>query len=149
MKKGAKKGRGRSKGETDNPLAERDIMDEIPAPEPEQVPQEEPAEDNQSDEAAMGESTDDGGESDDGPLVLEEVGDSAAKSAPKAKAKKKKKPPKQKRDKTPREVGITFLGMPLFAPKLLRVYFTLTLIFNLTMLAFMWVIQMVRMSPCF
>lgn len=138
MKRG-KKGRG---NEVDNPIADRDIMDVVYSP----------ASTGASDDAdGLDEDDEETGaqvalpkaNGSEGSSMGEEVGIPVEKEAsdPKKRKNRKKKSAKAQAGRE-NEVGLRFLGLPLFMPKLLRIYFTLVLAMNVMFIGFMWFIQM-------
>ena len=140
-KKG-KKGKKQVVAETENPMAaETSELDDEPESDPEPEPEPDPEPPPPPEPAVVEEKEE---------VPVASNGNGKKKGGGGGKKKKKKPdPPKPKKVKAPREVGVTFLGLPIFAPKLLRVYFTLTLIIEMLMIAFLWIIQIVSIEPRF
>lgn len=130
-------GRGR---ETNNPLADRDIMGVVASPGTSEE------EEDAKTGAKLGKPTADREDDEEGSasvvgglrldLEAEDSG-SAEKGAQNGKPGKR-----AAKARGPNEVGFTLLGVPLFKPGLLRVYFTLVLAVNMMFIAFMWFIQL-------
>ena len=147
MKRG-KPGRGM---QVDNPLADRNIMD-VDESTDNGTEDEEGEEGEESEEtgAQLVEPTANG--SDKVRVKAEPGVIPVEKEEPPRKQKKAKKtkplpknesePSKEEQAKQGADVAFTFLGVPLFTPQLLRVYFTLVLLVNMLFIAFMWFIQL-------
>lgn len=132
MRKGKKAGGA----EVDNPLADRDIMDVVlsPATEPDSKGGVEQGIDEETG-AQSAEPIANGSD--------ERVPPEQEEPEPKPKIAKKNRSNDETRQKERHEGGVHFtcLGLPLFAPSLLKIYFTLVLGINVMFIAFMWFIQ--------
>jgi len=140
MRRG-KKGRG---AEVDNPLADRDIMDVIVSPPPDSELDSEGQEEIDEETGVQPlEPTSNGSDKPprDEPGAVIPAGNDEPVPEQKKATKSRSKDTTDEKEISTGGVKFTILGLPLFTPQLLKIYFTLVLFVNVMFIAFMWFIQ--------